>query len=111
MGEALFNLRYVDQSFLVLPEVVYLSHFSHPVFVDILLDRLLPLGLIKYDYYLHVENNKLDIKEFKVVRKAKVSSLWKRYNESLKRESDIIEFEYEGEVRRYLKNKLEKGEL
>ncbi len=111
IGEALFNLRYVDQSFLVLPEVVYLSHFSHPVFLNILLDRLLPLGLIKYDYYLHVKDNKLDIKEFEVIRKAKDSSLWKRYNESLKRESDIIEFEYEGEVRRYLKNKLEKGEL
>lgn len=30
IGEALFNLRYVDQSFLVLPEVVYLSHLPTP---------------------------------------------------------------------------------
>jgi len=110
MGQALFNLRYVDQSFLVLPHFDYLSHHSHPIFLNNLLDRALPLGLIEYEYFFP-SNDKLKIREFRIIREAKNSSLWRYYGQSLQSHKNQIDLLHECKIRDLLKEKLKKGQL
>ncbi len=110
MGQALFNLRYVDQSFLVLPHFDYLSHHSHPIFLNILVDRHLPVGLIDYDYFFPSDDI-LEIRGFKIIRQAKNSSLWSHYGRSLQRHKLQIDLLHERKIRTRLKEKLEKHEI
>ena len=114
MGQALFNLRYLDQSFLVLPDskkfLEYFSHHSHPIFLATLLDEHLPLGSIEYEYCFP-SDDELDVGEFEVIRKAKDSSLWSYYSQSLESHRDQIELWNERKVRDSLKEKLKKGQL
>ncbi|TET13387.1 hypothetical protein E3J84_00135 [Candidatus Aerophobetes bacterium] len=110
MGQALFNLRYVDQSFLVLPDfkkfLEYISRHSHPIFLNTLLDEHLPLGLIEYEYCF-TSDDELDVGEFKVIRKGKSSSLWQSL-QSYKNQIDLL---YEYKIRDLLKEKLKKGKI
>lgn len=112
IGQALFDLRYVDQSFLVLPDfkkfLEYFPHHSHAVFLNILLNEHLPLGLIEYEYCF-TSDDELDVREFEVIRKAKNPSLWSYYSQSLKSHEDQIDLLYESKIRDSLKKKLEKG--
>ena len=114
MGQALFNLRYVNQSFLVLPDskkfLEYFPHHSHPIFLNILLNERLPLGLIEYKYCFP-SDDELDVGEFKVIRKAKDSSLWSYYSQSLESHKDQIDLWNERKVRDSLKKKLKEGEI
>ena len=114
MGQALFNLRYVDQSFLVLPDskkfLEYISRHSHTIFLNILLNEHLPLGLIEYKYCFP-SDDELDVGEFKVIRKAKDSSLWSYYSQSLESHKDQIDLWNERKVRDSLKKKLKEGEI
>ena len=110
IGQALFNLRYVDQSFLVLPHFDYLSHHSHPLFLNTLLDRHLLLGLMEYDYFFP-SDDKLEIREFKIIREAKNSSLWRYYGQSLQSHKTQIDLLHDRKIRNSLKEKLEKYEV
>lgn len=113
MGQALFNLRYLDQSFLVLPDfkkfLEYFPHHSHPIFLNTLLDEHLPLGLIEYKYCFS-SDDELDVGEFKLIRKAKNSFLWNYYSQSLSHKGQI-DLLHESKIRDLLKEKLEKGRL
>lgn len=114
MGQALFNLRYLDQSFLVLPDskkfLEYISRHSHAIFLNTLINEHLPLGLIEYEYCF-LSDDELDVGEFKVIRKAKNSSLWSYYSQSLKSHKGQIDLWNERKVRDSLKEKLKKGEI
>lgn len=114
IGQALFNLRYLDKSFLVLPHfdyfIGYFPHHSHPIFLNILLDKRLPLGLIEYKYCF-TSDDELKVKGFKVIRKAKDSSLWKDYGQSLKSHKGQIDLLNESKIRDLLKEKLKKDEI
>lgn len=114
IGQALFNLRYLDQSFLVLPDfkkfLEYFPHHSHPIFLNTLLDEHLPLGLIEYKYCFS-SDDELDVGEFKVIRKAKNSSLWSYYSQSLQSYEGQIDLLHESKIRDSLKEKLKKGQL
>lgn len=114
IGQALFNLRYLDQSFLVLPDfkkfLEYFPHHSHAVFLNILLNEHLPLGLIEYEYCF-TSDDELDVGEFKVIRRAKNSSLRSYYSQSLESHKGQIDLWNERKVRDSLKKKLKKGEI
>ncbi len=114
IGQALFNLRYLDQSFLVLPDsknfLEYISRHSHTIFLNILLNEHLPLGLIEYKYCFP-SDDELDVGEFKVIRRAKNPSLWSYYSQFLESRKDQIDLRNERKVRDSLKEKLKKGEI
>ncbi len=88
IGEAFFNLRYVDLSFIVLPELKeFCPDYQHPVFLDLLLKKLFSLGLIEFEYSfpslgpeLRISEINLKIKGFKESYKAQSSLIWKDYN-------------------------------
>lgn len=89
IGEAFFNLRYVDFSFVVLPTLKkFCLDFQHPTFIDLLFKRLLPLGLIEFEYSFpsstgpapKISATELRIKAFKESYKAESSLKWKDYN-------------------------------
>ncbi len=88
IGESLFNCRYVDQSYLVLPNFFYLFHRFHETFFDILLSTILLLGLIRYEFSFN-SNQNLEIKEFVEIRKAKDLSLWQNYERAVKDKEKI----------------------
>jgi len=99
---------------LVLPDfkkfLEYFPHHSHIVFLNILLNEHLPLGLIEYRYCFP-SDDELDVGGFKVIRKAKNPSLWKCYGRCLKSHKDQIDLLYESKIRDSLKKKLKKGEI
>jgi hypothetical protein len=113
IGQALFNLRYVDQSFLVLPDskkfLEYISRHSHPIFLNTLLNKHLPLGLIEYKYCFP-SDDELDVGEFEVIHKAKNSFLCSYYSQSLSHKGQI-DLLHESKIRDSLKKKLKKGQL
>lgn len=89
MGEASFNLRYVDLSFIVLPDLKkFCPDYTHPRFLDLLLKDFLSLGLIEFEYSFpsssdpgpEISEAGLRIAKFKEIYKAKTSSIWKDYN-------------------------------
>ncbi|MHA1332445.1 MAG: hypothetical protein ACTSR2_15365, partial [Candidatus Hodarchaeales archaeon] len=93
-------------SFLVLPRFGYLSHHSHPIFLNTLIDRHLPLGLIEYKYSF-TSDDKLEIGKFRVIREAKNSSLWRYYSQSLRSHKNQIDLLHERKIRDLLKEELQ----
>jgi len=80
IGQALFHLRWADQSFLVLPPLscFHLIDPFQEVILHVLYEKFssidLSIGLIKYDY--HFEKDQID--GFEYVHKAKNSCLWQQ---------------------------------
>lgn len=105
IGEAFFNLRYVDLSFIVLPELKeFCPGHSHPVFLSLLLKKTLPLGLIEFEYCfspssspgLKISEIDLRIKRFKESYKAKSSLIWKDYDTYMGYREDNFVWEERG---------------
>ena len=88
----------------------YISRHSHAIFLNTLLNEHLPLGLIEYKYCFP-SDDELDVREFKVIRRAKNSSLRSYYSQSLESHKDQIDLSNESEIRDSLKEKLKKGQL
>ena len=80
IGQALFHLRWADQSFLVLPPLscFHLVDPFQEVILHVLYEKFssidLSIGLIEYDY--HFEKDQID--GFEYVHKAKDSCLWQQ---------------------------------
>lgn len=121
IGEALFNLRYVDRSFLVLPDFLYLFRYHHQIFLRILLDKVLPLGFIKYNYSFspgkEVEDEefpkeRLEIKEFTEIVKAKNSTLWQDYEKAINEEEKTeLERQMIQDIRAYLMKETKSNQV
>jgi len=79
IGEALFHLRWADQSHLVLPRLFsfYTVDWSQEVFPYILYENLLPLGLSEYDWSFE-SKDEVKIEKFKQIYEAKDSHLWQK---------------------------------
>lgn len=79
IGEALFNLRWADQSYLVLPRLFsfYTVDWEQEVFPYILYENLLPLGLIEYEWRFE-SKDETKIGKFKQTYPAKDSYLWQK---------------------------------
>lgn len=78
IGEALFHLRWADQSFLVLPSLFSfygVDWWKQEVFLHVLYKKLLPLGLIVYNFHWEGKD-KIKIEEFRQVHEARNSYLW-----------------------------------
>lgn len=87
IGEAFLNLRYVDLSFIVLPNLKkFCPDHSHPIFLTLLLKKSLPLGVVEYPFSTSagpgpkVSQTDLRIEEFEESYKAESSLMWKDYN-------------------------------
>jgi len=109
--EALFNLRYVDQSFLVLPDFLYLFRHFHQLFLNILLNRLFPIGLVKCDFSFPSEKKledkefpgeRLEVKKFTKIYEAKDSILWQEYEKIIDREKTGFGKQRIRDIRTYL---------
>jgi len=98
---------------LVLPDfkkfLEYFPHHSHPIFLNTLLNKHLPLGLIEYKYCFP-SDDELDVGEFEVIHKAKNSFLCSYYSQSLSHKGQI-DLLHESKIRDSLKKKLKKGQL
>ena len=108
IGQSFFNLRYVNRSYLVLPNFFYLSQPFYQIFLDVLFNRCLPLGLIEYEFFLKNQGEKTEelvVKEFKEIYKAKDLFLWKNYIEVLHKRNGIEERK-EQAIRSFLKERL-----
>jgi len=123
IGEAFFNLRYVDLSFIVLPNLksFYPDH-THPIFTDILMRKILPLGLIEYEYFfspsqgpgLKISEAGLRIKKFRESYKAESLSIWKDYNTYIGYAENNFIWEEEGAVstiREHLINQVKENHI
>ena len=77
IGQALFHLRWADQSFLVLPRLFFFYGVDcfQEAFPYILYENLLPLGLIEYDWRFE-SKDEVKIGGFKQTYEAKGSCLW-----------------------------------
>ncbi|MEA1964605.1 MAG: hypothetical protein U9O41_05710, partial [Candidatus Aerophobetes bacterium] len=108
IGQSLFNFRYVNQSYLVLPNFFYLFQSFYQIFLDVLFNRCLPSGLIEYEFSFEnrgEKTEKLVVKEFKEIYKAKNLFLWKDYVEILHKRNGIEERK-ERAIRSFLKKRL-----
>ena len=68
------------------------------------------MGLIEYEYSFS-SDDKLKIREFRIIREAKNSSLWRYYGQSLESHKNQIDLLHECKIRDLLKEELEKGEI
>lgn len=93
IGQALYYLRYVDLSFVVLPNLEkFCPDRTHSIFLDLLLKKFLPLGLIEYPFDFKypfppssdsgpkISKNKLKTQGFKEILKGQSLLIWKDYN-------------------------------
>ncbi|MBA7641145.1 hypothetical protein ES703_48818 [subsurface metagenome] len=93
IGEALFYVRYVDSSFVVLPSLrKFCPDRTHPIFLDLLLKKFLPLGLIEYSFESKyplppsldlgpkTSETGLKLQKFEEIYKAESLLMWKDYN-------------------------------
>jgi len=76
-----------------------------------LLEKLLPIGLIKYDFSFHLEEKleheelrkeRLEVKKFSEVYQAKDSGLWQEYEKSIDREKTGFGKQRIRDIRAYL---------
>lgn len=107
IGEALFNLRYVDFSFIVLPTLKkFCIDSQHPTFMDLLFKKFLPLGLVEFEYSFppssgpapKISATELIIGEFKESYEAESSLMWKDYNTYMGHKGDNFVWEKAGPV-------------
>lgn len=108
IGEALFHLRWADQSFLVLPRLFsfYGADWFQEVFPYILHENLLPLGLIDYNWRFK-SKDEVEIGEFKQIYEATDSHLWQELSTG-KFNQESNQLRYHNEIRRLRKNLIER---
>lgn len=108
IGEALFHLRWADQSFLVLPRLFsfYGVDWFQEVFPYILYENLLPLGLIEYNWRFELKDE-VKIGEFKQIYEATDSHLWQEPSTG-KFNQESNQLLYRNEIRRLRENLIKR---